>query len=558
MAQTVPSSTPSRGRARLGRAASPRLSDDLSERGYTRVVAACVAAVGAFLALRLTAWPPHEDETLALYVGHGSLRDLADTVLGERGGAPLHYVLAWVVAHLGGGLGGLRLVSAVLALASVPLAAELVRRLTDRATAALATALLASSWILLFHAVYARMYALFLFTSLLSYLGLLAALRDGGLRRWGLWAAAILLCVAAHPYGALVLASQGVFVLLARERLREAIPAGIAVILLGTPFWITDLVLAGRFDVGVGGGGEKLGGPVAVARDLGDVVRDFSAGPVLLPVVLALAAFGGVMLWREHRRSALLALAAFGTPTAAFLLARLGSSTAPETRHLIFTLPFFAMVLATGIVAVARTGRVGAGRVAAVTAALLVAGGVAWAWQKTPLLFRGAPDVQTSGREAAAAWLLADARPDDILLGYEPVYLEAWERDGDFSRIVLPRADAKLAAKTLTEARRPLGRGVWVFDAADTTNSDTRLEIVRRIPRPAGAFEVRVFGPYLVIRTREPVRTPERYVELAASAMVAGKTLTIGDADVNFATIDAVAKRIGYEPSARSRSTSSR
>ncbi len=30
---------------------------------------------------------------------------------------------------------------------------------------------------------------------------------------------------------------------------------------LGIPFWLTDLVLAGRFDVGVGGGGEKLGGP---------------------------------------------------------------------------------------------------------------------------------------------------------------------------------------------------------------------------------------------------------------------------------------------------------
>ena len=51
-----------------------------------------------------------------------------------------------------------------------------LRRLSDRSTAALATAFVASSWVLLFHAVYARMYAIFLFTSLLSYLGLLAAL----------------------------------------------------------------------------------------------------------------------------------------------------------------------------------------------------------------------------------------------------------------------------------------------------------------------------------------------------------------------------------------------
>ncbi|HSL65317.1 MAG TPA: glycosyltransferase family 39 protein, partial [Gaiellaceae bacterium] len=529
MAQTAPTTSASPPR-RHARPPTLEADGDLGERAYGAVVAACVAAVGAFLALRLTAWPPHEDETLALHVGHGSLADLADTVLGERGGAPLHYVFAWLVAHAGGGLGALRLVSAVFALASIPLAAELVRRLSDRLTAALATALLSTSWVLLFHAVYARMYALFLFTSLLSFLALLAALRDGGARRWTLWALAILLSVATHPYGALVLASQGLFVLLVRERLREAVPAGIAVVVLGTPFWITDLVLAGRFDVGVGGGGDRLGGPGEIAAYLGAVAADFSAGPVVLPVVLALAVGGGVALWRVRRRSALLAIASFAAPTVAFLAARLGSSTAPETRHLIFTLPFFALLIATALVAVARSGREGAERAAALVAALLVAGGVGWAWQKTPLLFEGEAQAARDGRAAAAEWLVASASPRDVLLGYEPVFLEAWQRDAGFSRLVLPRADAKLAAKTLREAPLPLGRAIWVFDAADTTNFEQELAIVRRIPRPADAFEARAFGPYLVIRTREPVGTPERWVELAASAMVTGKTLAVGDA----------------------------
>ena len=554
MAQTAPIRTRLEPRERrVGRPLSERL-----DRGYGGVVAAAVAAVGAFLALRLMAWPPHEDETLALYVGHGSLGDLADIVLGERGGAPLHYVFAWTVAHLGGGLGGLRLVSAVFALASIPLAAELVRRLTDRTTAALAAVLVAANWVLLFHAVYGRMYALFLCTSLLSMLALLSALDRGGLRRWALWAAAILLCVATHPYGALVLASQGVFVLLARERLREAIPAGLAVLVLGIPFWLADFVLAGRFDVGVGGGGAKLGGPVAVAAYLGDVAADFSAGPVVLPVVLALAGFGGWVLWRDRRRAALLTLAVIGTPTLAFLVARLGASTAPETRHLIFALPFFAMLVASALVAIARSGRAGAERTAVAAAALLVVGGAVWAWQKTPLLFRGAPESQIAGREAASDWLAAAGAPNDVLLGYEPVYLEAWERNGAFSRVVLPRADAKLAAQTLRDAPRPLGRGIWVFDAADTTNADKEQAIVRRLPREPEAFEARTFGPYLVLRTREPVRTPERWVELAAAAQVAGMTLDIGDADVNFATVNRVAERLGYDPSARSRSTSSR
>ena len=78
-----------------------------------------------------------------------------------------------------------------------------------------------------------------------------------------LWAA-ILLAVAAHPYGALVLAAQGSFVLVARrDRLRQAAIAFAVVLVAGTPFWLTDLVLAGRFDVGVAYGHERDGGHLA-------------------------------------------------------------------------------------------------------------------------------------------------------------------------------------------------------------------------------------------------------------------------------------------------------
>src|SRR5947199_365623 len=111
------------------------------------------------------------------------------------------------------------------------------------------------------------MYSLFLFTSALSYLALLAALDHGGRRSWALWAVAAFLTAASHPYGAIVIASQALHIVLAhRNRIREAIPAFAAVAVLGIPFWRSDLVLAGRFDVGVGPGGEKLGGPGAVLR----------------------------------------------------------------------------------------------------------------------------------------------------------------------------------------------------------------------------------------------------------------------------------------------------
>ena len=87
-------------------AAAP--SETFAERAFVPVVATCTAAVAVFLALRLTAWPPHEDEALALFVGRDSLDGMLGTVLNQRGGAPLHFLFAWAVPHLGGGLEALR------------------------------------------------------------------------------------------------------------------------------------------------------------------------------------------------------------------------------------------------------------------------------------------------------------------------------------------------------------------------------------------------------------------------------------------------------------------
>src|SRR4051812_6967487 len=54
-----------------------------AERAFRWGVAGCTAAAGAFLLARVTAWPPHEDETLALFVGRGSLPHVLSIVHGE-------------------------------------------------------------------------------------------------------------------------------------------------------------------------------------------------------------------------------------------------------------------------------------------------------------------------------------------------------------------------------------------------------------------------------------------------------------------------------------------
>lgn len=521
----------------------------LARRWFALGVAGVMAAAATFLLHQLFAWQPHEDETLALFVGREPLGTLLETVLGDRGGAPLHFLLAWLVAHLGFGLGGLRLLSVGFAVASLPLVALLGKRLAGRREALVATILVAASWMFLFHAVYGRMYSLFLWTSALSYLVFLRALERGGRRAWLLWMVAILLTVAAHPYGSLVLASQGAHLLLARrDRLREALLPFAAVGLLGLPFWLATLVLAGRFEVGVGGGGARLGSPVSVLEYLWHVAGAFSAA--WFPVTLAVLVVVALGLARLPRATVLLMTCVVGVPALAFLAARLGNAASPETRHLIFALPFFAIALAAGLVRV--------GPLLPVAVAALVVTQVAWAWQRTPPLFEWEPDVRQTARADASAYLAATTRPNDVLFGYEPLYLGAWELDRRFPRAVLPRADAKLALATLLELERPLGRGLWILDASANNNFTPRLAIPLRSPEPAAAFEVRRFGPFLVIRTAEPVRTPARYLLRAGQAMLVGKALAIGDADVNLVTIERAARELRGYGSARSLSTSSR
>jgi hypothetical protein len=510
-------------------------------------------AAAAFLLHQLMAWPPHEDETLALLVGRDSLSGVVEHVTRDRGGAPLHFLLAWAVAHLGFGLGGLRIVSAAFALASLPLVAILATRLADRRVALVATTIVAPSWLFLFHGVYGRMYSLFLFCSLACTLALLDALKHGGRGRWTLWVAASLFLVAAHPYGVLLLAGQAAFVLVsARDRLRDAIAAGVAVLALGVPFWLTDLVLADRFEVGVGGGGDKLGGPLAVARYLWRSAGDATVGwwPVTLVVLLA-SAWGLVLLRRTARA---LVVCAIGVTAFAFVAAKLGGSAAPESRHLIYLAPFLAIALAAAIVRLGR--RAPAMAVAAV--ALLVSAEVAWAWHRTPALFEWEPDARQAARAEAETWLAATTRPDDVLFGYEPLYLGAWERNRDFSTTVVPRADEQLALRTIEDAPS-LGRGVWVLDASERNNVRRRLEIERRLPTPGAPYEAHVFGPFLVLRTVEPVLTAKAFLYYSARALLVGQSLGIGDADINMRTVILAARELrGYGPSLRSRSSNSR
>ena len=242
-------------------------------------------------------------------------------------------------------------------------------------------------------------------------------------------------------------------------------------------------------------------------------------------------------------------------PIAALVLAKLGSA-APMSRHLIFILPFFALVVAQGLLVLAKLLRRAGPVFVLASVALIVSCEVAWGWQKTPELYRGESHTRITARNAASAWLAAISRPDDVLFAYEPLYLQAWARDSNLSKLVIPRADYKLALKTLQQAKKPLGHAVWVFDASDTTNYYRRSTIKLVYPEPASAFEARAFGPFLVVRTVNPVRTIRTYLKLSRRVEIVGWQLSIGDADANAVTVLQASNRLAHQQRAKARAAS--
>ena len=414
-------------------------------------------------------------------------------MLEERGGAPLHFLLAWVVAHLGLGLGGLRALSALFAVASLPVVALLAARLAGRVPALVATVIVALELdVPLPRRLRPDVQPLPLHERALVPR---AAARARARRPAGLGAlGARDPARRSRPIRTARSCSprRRVFVLVARrDRLREALWAFGAVGVLGIPFWLTDLVLAGRFDVGVGRrrpdqpASSTSGTRPATSRRRSRCCRPCSsrrrpASPSCpgRRALLAACAAGGAAA--RARRRAQLGLAGDAAPDLPPAVLRARGRRGPGAAR-----PRVGAARARG-------ARRGAGRLGLGPDAGAVRRG-----SRTSGRRRAPTRPRTSPRRPARATCCSATTRSSC-------------RPGSGTRTsrstVLPRADAELALHNLLELERPLGHGVWVFDASKTTNFERSLEIPRVSPRPAAAFEVRDFGPFLVIRTRAPVR----------------------------------------------------
>jgi hypothetical protein len=426
--------------------------------------------------------PLFEDEAIAGLVSARPLRELLGTVLADRGGAPLHFVLAHFALDLHGSAASLRWLSVLAAVLTVAVTYDLGRRLGGATAGAAASVLAGTSGLLSIYGSFGRMYAL------LALAGALAAdlfVRALELRTSGsvtLAAAAAWLLPALHPYGGIVAASEAVIALALwrGHPLRPALPA-LAIAASTAPFAWADSRLGARFDVG--GGGGKLASPGRVWGAFLDALAGFTGGTGLafgLPLLSALALLGFVLAARRSPPFAALAASTLLAVPIVLSLLPVGRETGARQvspRHLIFALPIWAALIGMGVAwLLARRPILVAEAALAVLAALAVAfpsTAVEDPRDDRALLTVGSAEALA----APARRVRAHVREGDLLFPYSPLLLAALPQSG--RAVSLPRSQPQLL-----------------------------LDALRRAPRPYGCLDVAVPGRWAVARSCRRHATP--------------------------------------------------
>ena len=292
--------------------------------------------------------PYYEDEAIAGLIAMRPLGEVLETVVLDRGGAPLHFVLAHVAFWIDPSADALRWLSVVAALGAIPLCFDLGRRLAGNGAGIVAAAVVASSTALGIYGSFGRMYALLVFVAALFFDLFVRALQLRTTAAIGVASAAGWLLPAVHPYGAIPagVALLSVAALWHRRPLRAAWPVAVAVI-AAVPFLVADVRLADR--AAVGGGERTLASPGEAWDELVSAVSSFAGGdgiPLLFFTALALTGVG-VLVRREPAVGAV-ALSML-VPPVLFLLLRTEATPDLSPRHLFYALPLWAAAIGVGM-----------------------------------------------------------------------------------------------------------------------------------------------------------------------------------------------------------------
>jgi uncharacterized membrane protein len=282
------------------------------------------AAVLRFATLGVQAY--HHDEIVtASRILRGGFGHAMDAVGFSESAPPLYYALAWVWTQVTGtGEFGLRSLSALAGVATVPVAYLIATELRGRRAGLLAAALVAVNPMLLWYSQEARAYALLVLLCAVSLLYCVRALRSGSRRDFVLWGVASGLALATHYFAIFPIAAEALWLL--RRRGRDS-AAGLGIVALFglalTPLVVHQMSFGHAEWIGNFTLGHRLWETAAtfVSGETSDIIAR-PERPVfsLLPLALGVAALAliGLRGNREERRAAALPLslaaAAIGVP----------------------------------------------------------------------------------------------------------------------------------------------------------------------------------------------------------------------------------------------------
>jgi mannosyltransferase len=416
------------------------------------------------------------DEAASLYFARQPLPDLIYLTMTRDTPPPLYYLAlhGWL-RLFGDSVAALRGLSALASVLCLPLLYALARALTDRATALVATALLAVSPFQVWYAQETRMYALLALAGLASTLALVRLIQAPGRGRWLVYVVATAAMLWTHYLALFTLAGQALVVLVIGLRWQpapavrrwtwSAVLAGGATLLPWLPAFLVQSRTYSRFWI-----------PPATPEQLERALWEFSAmyAPYWrlpldrpLPIVagfLALAAVGVVAL-RRQRVAWLLPVALAVLPLA---LAYAVGSVRPLflSRTLILITPLYYLLLAAGLVWLARWRWP--------VAVLGVAWVVAWNGLGLQYLYRNAPKEPW---DEAVRYVVERSQPGDPVLFHSapgqwpfeyylrqyatPLALHGLPADIDRSTGALEQAVTPADLPRL-EALLAAGRPVWL------------------------------------------------------------------------------------------------
>jgi len=374
--------------ASLPRARGRSVAEAVRARSAAFWIVAGLVALGAALRFAtLGVQSYHHDEIVTasrvLRVGFGHAMDAVGF---SESAPPLYYALAWIWTQLTGtGPWGLRSLSALAGVATIPVAFLLGRELRDRRAGLIAAALVAVNPMLIWYSQEARAYALLVFFCALSLLYCVRALRVGegadagdgkrDKRDFVIWGVFSALALATHYFAVFPVIAEAILLLRRRGRASLAglwIVALMAAVLAplvihqmsyGHAEWIGKFTLGHRLwetaaTFVVGETGDIIGGPERPAL-------------AYLPLALALIAFALLALRgdRREKRAAAVPLAVGALTIGVPLLLAFASAGKDFVlaRNLLPALVPLLLVVAIGLT-VRRARRLGAA-----LAALLVA-----------------------------------------------------------------------------------------------------------------------------------------------------------------------------------------